>query len=147
MASLRLGHRPGIDRLLNQFHPPNLHVSVNGFSFAPKEHLDMVAAIPLDRLQLETDAPWGYINPNGDLAKKYPSPVPLPPSKKKDKFELGLMVKERNESCAIGQVASIVAGLKGITVEEVVEAAWRHSTEMFNLHSSNTQADAGQSKS
>lgn len=110
-----------------------LHISVNGFSFQDQASLEMVKAIPLDKLQLETDAPWGYISPNSDLAKKYPSPVPLPASKKRDKFERGLMVKERNESCTIGQVASVVAGLKGVSIEEVAQAAWTNSTKMFRL--------------
>lgn len=110
-----------------------LDVSVNGFSFQDPASLEMVRAIPLDRLQLETDAPWGYIPPNSGLAKKYPSPISLPASKKRDKFERGLMVKERNESCTMGQVASIVAGLKGLSIEEVAEAAWKNSARMFRL--------------
>lgn len=109
------------------------NVSVNGFSFQDQTSLEMVKALPLDKLQLETDAPWGYIPPNSDLAKKYPSPIALPASKKRDKFERGLMVKERNESCTIGQMASIVAGLKGSSIEEVAQAAWRNSTNMFRL--------------
>ncbi|KAK4502274.1 hypothetical protein PRZ48_005699 [Zasmidium cellare] len=109
------------------------HISVNGFSFQDPESLEMVRAIPLDSLQLETDAPWGYIPPNSELAKKYPAPVALPASKKRDKFERGLMVKERNESCAIGQVGSIVAGLKGLSIDEVVQAAWVNSNSMFRL--------------
>ncbi|KAK9422339.1 putative TatD family hydrolase [Seiridium unicorne] len=38
-----------------------LDISVNGFSFQDRESLDMVAAIPLENLQTETDAPWGEI--------------------------------------------------------------------------------------
>lgn len=110
-----------------------LQISVNGFSFEDPASMEMVKAIPLDRLQLETDAPWGYISPNFDLAKRYPSPTPLPASKKRDKFERGLMVKERNESCTIGQVASIVAGLKGTLIDEVVQAAWDNSCRMFRF--------------
>ena len=40
-------------------------------------------------------------------------------AKKRDKFEKGLMVKERNESCTMERVAMVVAGVKGRTVEEV----------------------------
>ena len=109
-------------------------ISVNGFSFKDRESLEMVAAVPLEHLQLETDAPWGTIQPSSEIAKRYlVNAMPLPASKKKDKFQMGMMVKERNESCAIGQVAFVVAGLKGISVDQVADAAWENSVRMFQL--------------
>ncbi|TDZ27329.1 Deoxyribonuclease Tat-D [Colletotrichum spinosum] len=109
-------------------------VSVNGFSFRDRASLEMVREIPLERLQIETDAPWGEIPANSEVAKRYLAHAPgLPQSKKKDKFELGLMVKGRNESCTMERVAFVVAGLKGVAVEEVAEAAWRNSVRMFGL--------------
>jgi TatD DNase family protein len=109
-----------------------LEISVNGFAFKDRESLEMVAAVPLDKLQLETDAPWGVIQANSEVAKRYLGNVPvLPQSKKKDKWQDGCMVKERNESCGISHVAFVVAGLKGISVEEVAKAAWQNSRRMF----------------
>jgi TatD DNase family protein len=109
-------------------------VSVNGFSFKDRESLEMVAAVPLERLQLETDAPWGTIQPSSEVAKRYlVNAPPLPASKKRDKFQMGMMVKERNESCAISQIAFIVAGVRGLSVDEVAQAAWHNSTKMFRL--------------
>ncbi|KAL1590467.1 hypothetical protein WHR41_00742 [Cladosporium halotolerans] len=111
-----------------------LDVSVNGFSFQDRDSLDMVAAIPLERLQLETDAPWGEIKATSNLAKRYCiNAPPLPASKKRDKWDAGSMVKERNESCSMHTVAFVVAGLKGCSVQEVGEAAWRNSAGMFGL--------------
>lgn len=112
----------------------NLDVSVNGFSFQTRESLDMAAAIPLRHLQIETDAPWGELKPISEVVKRYLTNLPaLPASKKRDKWESSSMVKERNESCTIARIAYIVAGLKGISVEEVAEAAWENSVEMFRL--------------
>lgn len=109
-------------------------VSVNGFAFKDRESLEMVAAVPLERLQLETDAPWGIIQPSSEVAKRYlKNAPPLPSSKKKDKFQMGSMVKERNESCAMSHVAFIVAGLKGMNVEQVGKVAWENSVKMFRL--------------
>ncbi|KAL6703903.1 hypothetical protein ACN47E_008939 [Coniothyrium glycines] len=109
-----------------------LDISVNGFSFRDRESLEMVRDVPLDRLQIETDAPWGVIQPSSEVAKAYlANAALLPAAKKKDKFELGKMVKERNESCTIEQVAMIVAGLKGLTVDGVAERAWENSSRMF----------------
>ncbi|KAK2015167.1 TatD family hydrolase [Colletotrichum eremochloae] len=109
-------------------------VSVNGFSFQDRASLDMVREVPLERLQIETDAPWGEIPAGSELAKRYLANAPgLPPSKKKDKFEMGLMVKGRNESCMMERVAYVVAGLKGLSVEEVADVAWKNSVNMFRL--------------
>ena len=52
-------------------------------------------------------------------------------AKKKDKFVMGEMVKERNESCKMESVALIVAGLRGVDVKEVADAAYGNSTKMF----------------
>lgn len=49
----------------------------------------------------------------------------------KDKWDVGHMIKERNESCSLEKVAFVVAGLKGVGVDEVAEHAWRNSTSMF----------------
>ncbi|KAH7408048.1 hypothetical protein BKA64DRAFT_706450 [Cadophora sp. MPI-SDFR-AT-0126] len=54
-------------------------------------------------------------------------------SVKKEKWVEGAVVKGRNESCFIGRVAWAVAGIKGLTVEEVADAAWRNSVGMFGL--------------
>lgn len=113
-----------------------LDVSVNGFSFTDRESVDMAAAIPLDKLQLETDAPWGEIKSTSALAKRYcVNALALPANKKRDKWDRSCMVKERNESCTISAVAFVVAGLKGLTVDEVAEAAWQNSATMFTLKS------------
>lgn len=50
---------------------------------------------------------------------------------KKEKWVEGAMVKGRNEPCMIERVGKIVAGIKGVTVEEVCEAAWRNTTKVF----------------
>ena len=111
-----------------------LDISVNGFSFRSTESLEMVAALPLDRLHLETDAPWGEIKSTSELAMRYCANAPVAPaSKKKDKWNAACMVKERNESCMISRVAFVVAGLKGVEVEEVAGAAWRNSVGLFQL--------------
>jgi TatD DNase family protein len=52
---------------------------------------------------------------------------------KKEKWEEGTMVKGRNEPCMIERVAKIVAGIKGIEVEDVCEAAWENTIKVFGL--------------
>lgn len=52
---------------------------------------------------------------------------------KKEKWEEGAMVKGRNEPCTIERIATIVAGIKGVSVEEVCEAAWTNTVKVFGL--------------
>ena len=119
-----------------------LDISVNGFSFQDRESVEMVAATPLSRLQIETDAPWGDIKASSNLAKRYCiNAGPALPSKKKDKWDASSMVKERNESCNMHTVAFVVAGLKGCSVQEIADAAWRNSARMFGF----TDVTLGQS--
>ncbi|KZM22827.1 uncharacterized protein EKO05_0001575 [Ascochyta rabiei] len=110
-----------------------LEVSVNGFSFRDHESLEMVCAIPLEKMQIETDAPWGEIQATSEVSKAYLKNATKLSyvAKKKDKFVMGEMVKERNKSCKMEGVALIVAGLKGVSVEEVADAAYTNSTKMF----------------
>ncbi|KAI4906654.1 hypothetical protein J4E90_010342 [Alternaria incomplexa] len=110
-----------------------LHVSVNNFAFRDRDSLDMIRHVPMDKLQIETDAPWGDIQVSSEVAKAYLKNATKWSwgSKKKDKFSMGDMVKERNESCNVEKVALVVAGIKGAGVEEVAESAWKNSVGMF----------------
>lgn len=99
-----------------------LDIGVNGCSLKTEENLEVVRAIPLDRIQLETDGPWCEIRPSHASAKYLADAAPLPKAVKKEKWQKGCMVKGRNEPVAIAHVAHVVAKLKGVTVEEVCEA-------------------------
>lgn len=65
--------------------------------------------------------------------KKEPEIPDRFPSVKKEKWKEGAMVKGRNEPCNIDRVAKAVAAIKGVTVEELCEAAWRNTTRVFDL--------------
>lgn len=57
-------------------------------------------------------------------------------SVKKEKWVEGAMVKSRNEPCMVERVAKIVAGIKGVELEQVCEAAWRNTVQVFGLDES-----------
>ncbi|TPX09986.1 uncharacterized protein E0L32_008833 [Thyridium curvatum] len=59
-------------------------------------------------------------------------------SVKKEKWVEGAMIKGRNEPCSIERIAKIVAGIKGVTVEEVCEAAWANTVKVFGLERTET---------
>jgi len=113
-----------------------LDIGVNGCSLKTDENLDVVKAIPLERIQIETDGPWCEMRASHASAKHRKAAPPLPKAVKKEKWEKAAMVKGRNEPCTIAQVAHVIASVKGILIEEVCEAAWNNSVKMFGLRES-----------
>ncbi|KAL4785750.1 hypothetical protein BJX76DRAFT_323540 [Aspergillus varians] len=107
---------------MNRLVALGLDIGVNGCSLKTEENLEVVKAIPLDRLQIETDGPWCEIRPSHASSKFLAGAPSLPKAVKKEKWQKGLMVKGRNEPVAIAQVAHVIAAVKGITVEDVCEA-------------------------
>ena len=110
-----------------------LDIGVNGCSLKTDENVEVVKAIPLERLQIETDGPWCEMRAS-HASTKYKDAAPaLPKTVKKEKWEAGAMVKGRNESVSIVHVAHVVAKIKEANVEEVAQAAWNNSIRMFGL--------------
>lgn len=112
-------------------------VSLNGCSLKSKENLAAASAVPLDRLMLETDAPWCpmkrthasavHLETLPDSLKE----IFLPISSKS--FSDDKMLKGRNEPCTVGAVAWVIATLKGISIEDVMDAAWKNTSGVFGL--------------
>ncbi|RMZ86115.1 hypothetical protein DV737_g121, partial [Chaetothyriales sp. CBS 132003] len=100
------------------------HIGVNGCSLKTEDNLAVAREIPLDRLQIETDGPWCEIRPSHASSKYLHDGPAIPKAVKKEKWQPGLMVKGRNEPATIVQVAHIVAKIKGLSVEQVSQAAW-----------------------
>jgi len=102
------------------------------------ENVDVVRAIPLERLQLETDGPWCEMR-SAHASARYMEGfeevegVTSWKSVKKERWVEGAMVKGRNEPCMIGRVAWAVARIKGLSVEELTEQVWANTTRMFGL--------------
>ncbi|KAF8956656.1 TatD DNase [Entomortierella lignicola] len=114
-----------------------LYIGINGCSLKTEENLQVASKVPLEKLMLETDGPWCDIRPT-HASFKYLSGMTAeqqavynPPSKKKERFELGSMVKSRNESCTMGQVLHVMAGLHNMDPEELSEIVYRTTTKVF----------------
>ena len=110
-------------------------IGVNGCSLKTEDNCSVVKEIPLERLQLETDGPWCEMRASHEGTKFLGDYKEEKEVKwvKKEKWVEGAAIKGRNEPCMIGKVAWAVAGIKGIGVEVVAEAAWRNSVKMFTL--------------
>ncbi|KEP47627.1 TatD DNase domain protein [Rhizoctonia solani 123E] len=116
------------------------HISVNGCSMKTDQNLATTKAIPLNRLMVETDAPWcSMTSTHSSRAHLNTLPPNLralyfPQSCQPDKFIEGRAVKGRNESCAVGGVAWVVASLKNCELIDVSRAAWNNTVEMYDLY-------------
>lgn len=157
---------------MNELMDLGLYMGINGCSFKTAENCEVVKAVRLDRLMIETDGPWCEVRPSHEgykylIEKKAEPAVPVqngvtpeeaaPPAPgqkqpkkqknqkkepevpdqfkvvKKEKWEEGAMIKGRNEPCSIERVAKIIAAIKGVSVEEVCEAAWKNTIRVFGL--------------
>lgn len=133
---------------LQEYLDAGLYVGVNGCSLKTPENLDVVRAIPLDRLLLETDAPWCEMKNThaskqvlAAAAARSPSRqsvsdavVAAFPSCRKEKFKEGCMVKSRNEPCALVQVLEVVYELRRDEVgsmEELAQTVLANTQRLF----------------
>jgi TatD DNase family protein len=100
---------------------PGLCIGLNGCGLKTAENCAVAATIPLQRLLLETDAPWcslkasspAFAHARRDLGRAV----------RREKWEAGALVKDRNEPCAVVHVAEAYAGLAGVPVERVAAEA------------------------
>ncbi|KAG9082997.1 hypothetical protein FS749_006378 [Ceratobasidium sp. UAMH 11750] len=116
------------------------HVSVNGCSMKTDQNLATTKAVPFTHLMIETDAPWCTMT-STHSSRTHLNSLPsnlrelyFPPSCQPEKFIEGRAVKGRNEPCAVGGVAWVVASLNNCELEDVSRATWNNSVKMFNLH-------------
>jgi len=115
------------------------HFSVNGCSMKTERNLKAVKAIALDRLLLETDAPWCTLtatHASRDHLNNMPTALwetCSPPSVRPENFVSGKVVKGRNEPIAIIAVAWVVHSVHNIPIETVAETAWKNTMDVFGL--------------
>lgn len=67
-------------------------------SLKTEENLETVKQLPVERLMIETDAPWCEIRPTHAGSTHLQTKISeIYPSVKKDKWKEGAMIKGRNE--------------------------------------------------
>jgi TatD DNase family protein len=106
------------------------YISLNGCSLRTEEGLANAAAIPEHLLLLETDAPWCGVKASHPGFSMVDTSFP---SKKKEKFEAGCMIKDRNEPCTMVQVLEIVAKVRGVDPFTLAERVYENTERCFPL--------------
>ncbi|KAH9244282.1 hypothetical protein BASA81_018329 [Batrachochytrium salamandrivorans] len=116
-----------------------LYIGINGCSMKTNENIQVVKLIPLDRLMLETDAPWCDIRPThasfsymGAGEKSDPLLDILgPEAKKKEKFVMGQRVKGRNEPCSMRHVLRAVAAIREMSEDVLAHTVYMNTLRVF----------------
>ena len=117
---------------MKTFVDMGLHIGINGCSLRTEENLNVVKEIPLERLLVETDAPWCGIK-NTHPGKKFVKS--LFEEKKEKKFVMGKCVKNRCEPCHLIQVIEVLASVRGVEDIHQFAAKIKENTEklFFNF--------------
>ena len=106
------------------------YISLNGCSLRTEEGLLNAAAIPEHLLLLETDAPWCGIKATHP---SFPHVQTTFPTKKKEKYESGCMVKDRNEPCTMVQILEVVARVRNADPLLLAERIYANTEALFPL--------------
>lgn len=117
---------------------PNSFIGMNGCSLKTEENIECAKIVPLERLLLETDAPWCDIRRTHESFKYLSDYQPPYKSVKRDKLAKlpkedweKTTIKSRNEPCNMEQVAIVIAGIKRIELFRLVDQVWKTSCEIY----------------
>lgn len=122
---------------LRRYLELGLYIGVNGCSLKTQDNLEAAKAVPLDRLLIETDAPWCDIRNthaskallnaaaarSGSARSASDEVLAQFNTCRKDKFMVGAMVKGRCEPCNVVQVLEVMYELHREEVASVEELA------------------------
>ncbi len=116
--------------LMRSFVDLGFYIGINGCSLKTDENVDVARQIPLERLLIETDAPWCAIKPTH---ASYSSVTSHFPSKDRKKYERGALVKDRCEPCMLGQVLQVLAAARGSDVPSLADAIRINTERLFKI--------------
>ena len=105
-----------------------LHIGINGCSMRTDDNLRVAAAVPLDRLLIETDAPWCQVRPthagHAHVATRFAEV-------KKEAWRADSCVQARNEPCHVVQVLEVLAAARAEPIAELGAAVYANARRLF----------------
>lgn len=106
----------------------DLYIGLNGCSF--KKGLEL-AGLPVERLMVESDAPWCGFKPSSPAA---PCIQPLPFKAPGNKWTEESGLKGRNEPWAAFQVLQVIAKVQNRPLEDVASIIYANTQSLFGDH-------------
>eukprot|EP00298_Acanthocystis_sp_HF-20_P029437 c8314_g1_i1.p1 GENE.c8314_g1_i1~~c8314_g1_i1.p1 ORF type:complete len:362 (+),score=143.78 c8314_g1_i1:144-1229(+) len=113
---------------MNEIINLNIFIGLNGCSLKTEEGLTIAKEIPNDWLLIETDCPWCEIKPTSEGYKYIKT---FWPTKKKEKFQMGFCVKNRQEICHIRNVLEVISAVKNINSSTLSEQIYKNTISLF----------------
>lgn len=107
------------------------YIGINGCSLKNENNLDVVKALPNDKILLETDAPWCEIRTTHASNKYVNTKFETVKKQNKQKWQKEVLVVGRNEPCTIIQVLEVIAGVKGEDAEKLSEIFYNNTMKVF----------------
>ncbi|TIA70910.1 hypothetical protein E3P92_02867 [Wallemia ichthyophaga] len=113
-----------------------LYIGLNGCSLKTEESIQVAKAVPLDRLMIETDAPWCGVSSTHAMHEHIDTLddfFKLNPPLKKEKWSEEAPVKGRNEPGYLPLIAHLIACAKELPLHIVANAAHMNTNALFEL--------------
>lgn len=121
----------GNEKELKNYLELGFYIGINGCSLKTEENIEIAKKIPLDRLMIETDAPYCEVR-NSHASMKYLKEK-IFKGKDKKKFNKNFLVKGRNEPCKIIEINEIFAKIMDVSEKELADVCYENSMKIFNI--------------
>lgn len=109
----------------------DLYIGINGCSVRTTDGIEVVRQVPLERILVESDAPWCELRPSHASASHWNINGAI--RRDRDRWSPDLPVKGRNEPAACLSICQIIASVKGIDVEQVCQTVYNTTTQVFKI--------------
>ena len=121
----------GNEEELNKYLSLNVYIGINGCSLKTNDNIDVVKKIPIDKLLIETDAPYCEIKKTS-ASFKFVDTI-FKNREKKNNKKKSVMCKDRNEPCTVIQVLEVISKIKQMDKKELSEICYKNSLNCFRL--------------
>ncbi|KAG5187715.1 hypothetical protein JKP88DRAFT_271771 [Tribonema minus] len=107
-----------------------LYIGLNGCSLKTDKNLEVIKALQIDKILLETDAPWCEIRPSHAGSKHVRTRWDTV-KREKHQAVKGVTVKGRQEPCHMHQVLEVVAAVKGVDEDHLADIVYTNTMKLF----------------
>lgn len=109
-----------------------LYIGLNGCSLRDEQGIEVAAMLPLDRIMIESDAPYCEMRPShasGRFLKDFQWPIGR--ALDKAKHSTDNPVKGRNEPSETRRVLRVLSEIRGVGEEELAEIIYENTCKLF----------------